>query len=107
MDSKELDTLITSIKEKLGEENSAMISDDLGILITSNNESIEKINSLNNDVKTLKEKNDNLVSANGKLLQQVPFSKIDEDDEPDEPVKKTQISLNDVFDEFGRFKKKM
>ena len=35
MDSGELNTFLDSIKEKLGEENAALISDDLGNIITS------------------------------------------------------------------------
>ena len=38
MNSEELNTLLNSINEKLGEENSALISDDLGNLITKNTE---------------------------------------------------------------------
>lgn len=107
MNSEELEKMISSIREKLGEENSALISDDLGLLISSNNNTINQINSLNNDVKTLKEKNDNLVSANGKLLQQVPIAKIDDESQKDPEPKHNSLNLNDVFDEFGRFKKKM
>ena len=107
MNSEEIEKMISSIREKLGEENSALISDDLGLLISSNNNTINQINSLNNDVKTLREKNDNLVSANGKLLQQVPIAKIDDESQKDPEPKHNSFSLNDVFDEFGRFKKKM
>ena len=38
MNSEELNTFLDSMKEKLGEENSALISDDLGNLITKNTE---------------------------------------------------------------------
>ena len=38
MDNSELNVFLDSIKEKLGEENSALISDDLGNLITKNTE---------------------------------------------------------------------
>ena len=46
MNSEELEKMISSIREKLGEENSALISDDLGLLISSNNNTINQINSL-------------------------------------------------------------
>ena len=36
MDSKELELITNSIQEKLGKEQSALIVDDLGVLITKN-----------------------------------------------------------------------
>ena len=41
MDNGELNEFISNIKEKLGDESSALISDDLGILLTKNNEALK------------------------------------------------------------------
>ena len=43
MNSEELNNLLESMKEKLGEENSALISDDLGNIITKNTTKKEAI----------------------------------------------------------------
>ena len=61
-----------SITEKLGEENSSIIADDIGKLFTANTQTIETINSLNEKVNSLNETNKKLVAANGSLLQQIP-----------------------------------
>ena len=75
MDSKILDDITNSIKEKLGDDNIALIGDDLGMLITENNKSINSINDLNKQVNDLKDKNELLTSANSRLLTQIPMEK--------------------------------
>lgn len=78
MDSKILDDITNSIKTKLGDDNVAVIGDDLGMLITENNKSINTINDLNGKVKTLEDKNKLLIDANSRLLTQIPMEKEDE-----------------------------
>ena len=77
MDSKLLDDITNSIREKLGDDNVAVIGDDLGMLITENNKSINTINSLTEEVKTLESKNKLLVDANSRLLTQIPMEQED------------------------------
>ena len=45
--------ITSSISEKLGEENSSIIADDIGKLITANTQTIETIESLNKRISTL------------------------------------------------------
>ena len=78
MDSKILDEITNSIKTKLGDDNVALIGDDLGMLITENNKSVNMINDLEKQVDNLKDKNALLTSANSRLLTQIPMEK----DEP-------------------------
>ena len=66
MDSKILDDITNSIKTKLGDDNVAVIGDDLGMLITENNKSISTINDLNGKVKSLEDKNKLLIDAKEK-----------------------------------------
>ena len=51
MKEEDIKTITDSIKEKLGEENSALIADDLGLLLTKNveiqKELVEKDNTIN------------------------------------------------------------
>ena len=106
MDSKILDDITNSIKEKLGEDNVALIGDDLGMLITENNKSVNMISDLNKQVDTLKDKNNLLTSANSRLLNQIPMEK--EESQKDEKEEKTSVNsftLMDLFDEKGHFKK--
>lgn len=108
MDGGELNTFLDSMKEKLGEENAALISDDLGNLITKNTEVANMIANKDKEIARLNNLNEKLVSANGSLLQQVSagFEKNPHDtDEEDTPKK--SFNFMDVFDEKGHFKRKM
>ena len=106
MDSKILDDITNSIKEKLGDDNVALIGDDLGMLITENNKSVNTINDLNKQVENLTSKNALLTSANSRLLSQIPMEKEDsKDKEKEEESKPKEFTLKDLFDSKGHFKK--
>ena len=106
MNSKTLDEITDSIKNKLGDENFSIIGDDIGMLITENNKSINTIDELNKNVSELKNKNDLLVSANSRLLSQIPMEKDEpREQESKEESKPKEFSLKDLFDSHGHFKK--
>ena len=107
MNSGELNTYLDSIKEKLGEENAALISDDLGNLITKNTEVFNTLENKDKEINRLNDLNQKLVSANGSLLQQVSAGvERNPHDTEDDPPKKS-FNFRDAFDEKGRFKQKM
>lgn len=107
MDSKILDDITNSIKEKLGDDNVALIGDDLGMLITENNKSVNTINDLNKQVESLTDKNNLLTSANSRLLSQIPMEKEDtREQEKEESSKPKEFTLMDLFDDKGHFKKR-
>lgn len=107
MDNGELITYLDSIKEKLGEENAALISDDLGNLITKNTEVFNTLENKEKEITRLNDLNQKLVSANGSLLQQVSAGiERNPHDTEDDPPKKS-FNFRDAFDEKGRFKQKM
>ena len=99
MKEEDLQKLTDSIKEKLGEESSALIADDLGVLYTHNKEVQEQLYNQSQEITRLKENNAKLVSANGSLLQQIPMGKSEEvkveDDKP------TYYDYHSAFDENG------
>lgn len=106
MNSKTLDEITDSIKNKLGDENFSIIGDDIGMLITENNKSINTIDELNKNVSELKNKNDLLVSANSRLLSQIPMEKDETREQSEkEESKPKEFSLKDLFDSHGHFKK--
>ena len=105
MDSKILDEITNSIKTKLGDDNVALIGDDLGMLITENNKSVNTINDLNKQVENLTSKNEMLTSANSRLLTQIPMEKEEREQEQKEESKPKEFSLKDLFDSKGHFKK--
>ncbi len=107
MNSEELNTFIDSMKEKLGEENSALISDDLANLYTKNTEVFNQMGNKDKEIERLNGLNQKLISANGSLLQQVSMGlEKNPHGEVDDPPKKS-FDFRDAFDEKGRFKKKM
>lgn len=106
MNNELLEEITSSIQNKLGEESSALIADDIGKLITANTQTLENINKLNKNIESLTDRNEKLVIANGNLLQQVPMtyeSKAPKDEEVE--VKKKSFSFKDCFDSRGNFKK--
>ena len=107
MNSEELETITQSIFDKLGEENSALIVDDIASIITKNNETLSTIKELKADKEKLKSRNDLLVDSNAKLMQQIPRgSSIDEVRETKE-AENTKIDVYSLFDENGRLKAKL
>lgn len=103
MKNEDLQALTDSIKEKLGEESTALIADDLGVLFTRNNEVLETLDKQEKEITTLKDTNEKLVLANGSLLQQVPMGK-KEEPISEESTKKS-FNFSEMFDEHGNFKK--
>lgn len=105
MTEEELNTISNSIKEKIGDENFATISDDMGKIITGRSTMEKEISERDSTITGLKEKNQQLVDANASLFKQIPTSSSNtpsknEDDEL--PLSKT--SLRDAFDKNGNFK---
>lgn len=103
MDDAKILELTGKIEETLGKENSAMISDTLGELLTGNSENLKAIAERDEQIKKLQDRNEKLVAANGALLQKVPMERADtkEDSKKEEAPKK--INLKDAFDKNGNF----
>lgn len=103
MDDKDLTRISDSIKEKLGEEDFAKISDSIGELITGNSLNLDEIRNRDEQISKLRETNAQLITANGNLLKQVPVVNNEADDEDDEDSKPQRIKLRDAFDKNGMF----
>ena len=76
------------IREKLGEDNSAKIADDIANMLTYDNK-----------LKKDKKDKEMLIEANGNLLQQVPFGKEEPKATVDDEPKK--FDFKSVFDKNG------
>lgn len=104
MDDKKLTSIMDSIQSKVGEENSAQIQDDLGLLITGNSENLKRIENSQKRIEELEKQNRKLVQANANLFAQIPDREdIGLKNEPD--VEEVEINPFDAFDENGNFKK--
>lgn len=102
MDEKQLTKISNSIKKKIGEENFAKISDDMGTLITGNASNLEELKKREEQITELKETNQQLITANGNLLKQVPMGS-EEPDDSEKESKTEKIDLRSAFDKNGNF----
>lgn len=102
MDDDKIIELTSKIEETLGKENAAMISDTLGEILTGNSENMKAIAERDEEIKSLKDRNEKLVSANGALLQRVPMEKVKTKESSVEEAPK-KINLKDAFDSKGNF----
>lgn len=101
MNDQRILDLTAKIEETLGKENSAMISDTLGEILTGNSENMKAISERDEQIKKLQERNEKLVAANGALLQKIPMERAEDKEEKKEAPKK--INLKDAFDKHGNF----
>jgi hypothetical protein len=101
MQDNDLQSIIDSISEKVGKENSALIADDIGKLITINSSVVDDIKKKDTEISRLTATNEKLVIANGNLLQSIPMGKEEKKEEVKEERKST--SFKDCFDKKGNF----
>ena len=104
MKKEDFESLTNYMQEKLGKENSSLIADDLGTLISDNNSMNAEIERQNQIIEKLKQDKENLINANGNLLQQVSMGvekqKATINKEETTPKK---FSFKSCFDEKGNF----
>lgn len=99
MKDEDLNQLLDSIKNDIGEEVHATIADKIGQIITMNAKVQEQLSEQEKEITRLKDTNDKLVSANGALLMQVPTIKKEEPKVEDD--KPTYYDYHSAFDENG------
>lgn len=104
MDGKDLRKLTESIDKKLGSENSAIIADDIGTIMTGFETMDSQIKAKDEEIASLKKDKEKLVLANGNLLKQVTVT-VDNEEDDEEDVAKKPFNFRDAFDEKGNFKK--
>lgn len=105
MDDDKILELTGKIEETLGQENYAMISDTIGEILTGNAANMKTISDRDDKIKTLEDRNEKLVLANGSLLQKVSVAEVKTKTEEKEEEKPKKINLKDAFDKNGNFVK--
>lgn len=107
MKTEEHNKLINGIKEKLGEEETSKIADDLALLISDNTQVNNELKNKDNEIDKLKTDKENLIKVNGNLLQQVTDGKEEDvfniNNEKEKENKKEPFSFKAQFDENGEF----
>lgn len=104
MKNTEFQDKMNSIQEKIGEDSSSLIMDDIGLLLTDNQNMNKTIEDKDEEIKKLKARNESLMNVNANLLQQIPMG--NEDDlkpEGTEEKKKEPFDFRTAFDEKRKF----
>ena len=105
MDYKTYDSKISSMLEKIGNEASDKILDDVAVLLTDNQTMNESLKNKDEEIEKLKDNYSKLQKVNANLLLQIPAIKDEEIRKNEETTKNPKtFSYKDCFDEKGRFK---
>lgn len=104
MNKEDFEKLTNSMQEKLGKENSGIIADDIGNLLSYNNTMLSQIDKQEKEIEKLKQDKENLITANGNLLQQVSMG-LDKKELKKEQEKPKKFSFRSCFDDKGNFLK--
>lgn len=104
MKEKDMEELTQKIQEKLGEENSALIADDIGLLLSDNKNVNKQEAEYQNQIKILKDQKEKLIETNGNLLQQISFG-VEETQrkEEKEEAPKKHFDFRSALDKNGNF----
>lgn len=108
MQNKEFQDSINKITEKLGQEASGLILDDLGILLADNLNMNKEIEQKDNTIADYKQRNEKLLETNSGLFQQIAMAKETEPEitsPAEKPQEKNPFDFREAFDEYGNFKK--
>ena len=105
MKSQEFQDKMNSIQEKIGEEATSLIMDEIGLLITDNQSVNKDLENKDEEIKKLKARNESLMNVNANLLQQIPMEDDPDIKEPETEKEKEPFDFRSAFDEKGNFKK--
>lgn len=103
MTNSEYQDKMNSIVEKIGQDASSLIMDDIAVLLTDNKNMNQQIDNEKEENKKLKARNESLMNVNANLLQQIPMGN-EEDIKPNsEEKKKEPFDYRTAFDEKRKF----
>ena len=105
MKEKEFQDLIQNMQTKLGEENSGLIADDLGMLIADNKAVNDTAVKYQDEIKMLKDQKEKLIATNGNLLQQISVGVEEQSKEKVKEEPRQHIDFRDFIDASGNFKR--
>lgn len=108
MADNKLTDVVNTIKEKLGDENSAKIGDSLAQILTIERANEETLKDKEKTITNLKNDKELLIQANGNLLLQVPQGKEEDNsffENNSRKQDKQPFDFRSIFDEKGKFKR--
>ena len=105
MTNEEFQNQMKDIQDKIGEENSALIMDNIGLLITDNLNMNDSLKAKDTEIANQKARNESLLQVNGNLLQQVSIAEEPKKRQEQKEEPKKAFDFREAFDEYGNFKK--
>lgn len=103
MSYEDMEALVTGMKDKLDETESAKVSEDL-LGIMSNYKGLEDaLHEREEEVNKLKADKDELLAVNGRLFQKIGFDREESTVLVPEQPKKEEVHIQDFINEKGDF----
>lgn len=105
MDKDGFNNLISKIRTSIGDEASALNSEDFLGVISAYNTLYDESEKKTEDINKLKTTNDELLKTNGKLFMQIGFN----DPQPSSvgdrlPKEEKKLTIDEIIDEKGGFR---
>lgn len=104
MKKEEFEELINSIKGKVNETDSALISEDLLGIVGNYYSALDRIDEVEAQNEKLEKDNKDLIMANGRLFQKIGFQKEEVKYDVQEQDEDEEIRLEDIIDEKGEYR---
>ena len=104
MNKEGFNDLIGKIRTSIGEEASALNSEDFLGVISAYNNLFDELDEANKTIQSQKATNDELLKTNGRLFQKIGFNDPEPTSVEDRIPKEKKISIDEIIDEKGGFR---
>ena len=104
MNKEGFNDLIGKIRNSIGEEASALNSEDFLGVISAYNNLYDDLEEANNTITKQKATNEELLKTNGRLFQKIGFNDPEPSSVEDRIPKEKKISIDEIIDEKGGFR---
>lgn len=99
---EEFENLITNTRDKLDDKSKALVSEDMLGIMSNYNSLLTTLNDREDELKKLRQDNDELLKVNGRLFQQVGFEKEKEEETlPLNQKVEEKIGIDNLINEKG------
>lgn len=101
MGKEEFEILVNTLRGKLDETTSALVSEEALAIISAFNNVVDSIEEMTSEMEKLKGEKEELLKVNGKLYQQIGFAdEVSAEEEAQEEASE-ELTIEDVIDEKG------
>ena len=94
---------LNNIQEKLGEENTGIIADDIASLLSYESARNKELEDKDNKISNLTKSKEMLIETNGKLLQKIAAGRAEDFAPKIDKEEKKPINIRSAFDKNGNF----